>query len=175
VPLSDLLVLLVIATATGASAVLLRRQGVRGRGYFAAVWVSFYGFVLAAMMLAHSAEILYRVLAGRPVGSTTGAAYDFHIYSLLLLGALLTWAGAECLRAAPRLGGGSTQARRTAVRATVAALAIVAPLIPIQMVFGIALSVLSILTLLVLARSSPTSESIPRPAQARSRAPIARA
>ncbi|MDQ3518783.1 MAG: hypothetical protein M3466_10295 [Gemmatimonadota bacterium] len=53
--LSDLLVLLLIIAGTSASAVLLWRRSIRGRGLFAGVWLSFYGIVLTAMMLAHSA------------------------------------------------------------------------------------------------------------------------
>lgn len=167
---SDLLVLLVIISGTSSS-VLLWRKSIRGRSLFAAVWLSFYGLVLTAMMLAHSVEVVYRVVAARAAGSDSGSIYNFRLYSLLLLGALLIGAGVECLRAAPSLSRGSVEARRTAIRASVVVLAIVAPLIPIQREFGILLTVLSILSLLVLTRSSPTLEPVPPGVQANSRAP----
>ncbi len=123
--LSDLLVLLLIIAGTSASAVLLWRRSIRGRGLFAGVWLSFYGIVLTAMMLAHSAEILYRSMAGRAVVSDTAPTYNFRVYSLHLLGALLIAAGVVCLRAAPGLSRGSVESRRTAVRASIVVLAIV--------------------------------------------------
>jgi len=155
-PLSDLIVLLVIIGGTITSAVLLWRQSIRGRSLFAAVWLSFYGLVLTAMMLAHSVEVVYRALASRATVNNSPPIYDFRLYSLLLLGALLIWAGVECLRAAPILSRGSAEARRAAVRASVVVLAIVVPLIPIQRLFAVLLTVLSILSLLVLTRVSPT-------------------
>ncbi|MFN2399517.1 MAG: hypothetical protein ABR543_12895 [Gemmatimonadaceae bacterium] len=173
--LSDLLVLLVILAGTITSAVLLWRQSIRGRSLFAAVWLSFYGLVLTTMMLAHSAEILYRVVAGRFPVSDAASTYNFRLYSLLLLGALLMFAGVECLRAAPRLSRGSVEARWKAVRASIATLAIVAPLIPLQRVFAILLTVLSILSLLVLAWASPTSEPVRPELQANTHAPNNRA
>lgn len=170
---TDLLVLLVIITGTSTSAVLLWRESIRGRSLFAAVWLSFYGLVLTAMMLAHSAEILYRAVVAPAAGSNPASTYNFRLYSLLLLGALLIWAGVECLRAAGSLSRGSVEARRTAIRASMVVLAIVAPLIPIQRVFGILLTVLSILSLLVLTRGSPTPEPIPPAVQANAHAPRA--
>ena len=160
-PFTDLLVLLLIFAGTSASAVLLWRRGIRGRQFFAAVWLSFYGLVLTLMMLAHSAEIVYRIVASRAAAANPGSMYNFRVYSLLLLGALLVWAGVECIRAAPGLGRGTAEARRTALRASIMVLAIVAPLIPFQRVFGILLSMLSILSLLVLTWGSPRSEPIP--------------
>lgn len=156
-PLTDVLVLLLVFAGTAASAAMLRRQSFRGRSLFVGVWLSFYGLVLTAMMLAHSVEILYRTVASGVQGGAATRAYDFRLYSLLLLGALLIWAGVECLRAAPGLSRGSRSARRTALRATLAVLAIVVPLIPLQLVFGTLLTALSILSLAVLTWAARTT------------------
>jgi len=158
-PFTDLVVLLVIITLTITSAILLWRRGIRGRSLFAAAWLSFYGLVLTGAMLAHSAEVVTRAVA-RAASSDFESIYDFRLYSLLLLAALLIWAGVQCLRAAPGLSRGSAEARRSAVRASVVVLAIVAPLIPIQAVFGTLLTVLSILSLLVLTWVSPTPKPV---------------
>jgi hypothetical protein len=154
-PLTDLFVLLAIIIGTSISTILLWRQNIRGRSLFAAAWLSFYGLVLTGAMLAHSAEVVTRAVA-RAAVSNFASVYNFRLYSLLLLAALLIWAGVQCLRAAPQLSRGSAKARRAAVRASVVVLAIVAPLIPIQTVFGTLLTVLSILTLIVLTWALPT-------------------
>jgi hypothetical protein len=158
-PFTDLVVLLVIITLTITSAILLWRQGIRGRSLFAAAWLSFYGLVLTGAMLAHSGEVIARAVA-RTSGSDFASIYNFRLYSLLLLPALLIWAGVRCLRAAPGLGRGSVEARRAAVRASVVVLAIVAPLIPIQTVFGSLFTALSILSLIVLTWVSPTPKPV---------------
>lgn len=150
--LTDLLVLLVVFAGTIISAMLLRRRRIRGRGLLVSVWFSFYGLVLTAMMVAHSAEILYRTYGASRGGSAP--PYDFRLYSLLLLAALLVLAGAACLGVAPALGRGGDEARRTALRASAGTLVLVVPLIPIQKVFGTLLTCLSLLSLLVLARGT---------------------
>lgn len=157
-PLTDLLVLLVAIAGTIASAVLLRRGGQRGRGLATGVWFSFYGLMLTAMMVAHSAEILYRSFSASRIGGSA-PAYDFRVYSLHLLAALLVWAGVVCLRAAPALARGGEEARRTALRASAGTLALVAPLIPLQPLFGSLLTALSLLSFLMLARYARTRET----------------
>jgi len=166
-PLTDLFVLLVIITLTITSTILLWRQGIRGRSLFAAAWLCFYGLVLTGAMLAHSGEVISRAVA-RASGSDFASIYNFRLYSLLLLPALLICAGVLCLRAAPSLGRGSVEARRTAVRASAVVLAIVAPLIPIQTLFGTLFTVLSILSLIVLTWVSPT----PKPVSAEVHVPL---
>lgn len=159
---TDLTVLVLIFAGTILAALLLRRR-IRGRLLFDAVWLSFYGLVLILMMSAHSAEIVYRIVAARAAaGHPAGSMYDFRVYSLLLLGALLIWAGVACLRAARSLSRGSAGARRTALRVIMVVVAIVAPLIPIQRVFGILLTVLGLLAILVLKSGSPTSRPAPQ-------------
>jgi len=155
VALTDILVLLAVILGTAGASILLRRQSIRGSRLFAAVWLSFYGLMLVASMLAHNIEILYRATAGRAASSNNAPVYNFRLYSLLLLGALLIWAGVVCLRAAPRVGRGTPDARRTAIATSVVVALIVAPLIPLQMLFGIAFTVLSLVTLLILALAAP--------------------
>ena len=154
--LTDIVVLLVIGIGTTTSTILLWRRNIRGRSLFAAAWLSFYGLALTASMLAHSVEIIYRAATRLDAGGGFASIYNFRLYSLLLLAALLIWAGIQCLRAAPLLGRGSAEARRAALRASGVALAIVAPLIPIQAVFGTLLTVLSVLSLLMLTWASTT-------------------
>jgi hypothetical protein len=127
-----------------------------------AVWLSFYGMALVAMMTAHNVEILYRTISTRVGVTDTDSSYTFRVYSLLLLGMLLTGAGVVCLRAIPGVIRGSTKAREASARASVFVLAIVAPLIPIQMVFGILFTGLSVLSVMVLVRRSRTTESLAR-------------
>ena len=163
-PLTDLVVLLLIISATIISTILLWRQNIRGRSLFAAAWLCFYGLVLTGAMLAHTAEVATRAVA-RAASSDFASIYNFRLYSLLLLPALLIWAGVSCLRAAPSLGRGSVEARRAALRASVLALAIVAPLIPFQTLFGTLFTVLSILSLIVLTWVAPTPKPIPSEVQ----------
>jgi hypothetical protein len=150
-PFSDLAVLATVFTGTAVAAVFLWRRGARGLRLFAATWTAFYGLVLTAMMAAHSIEILYHTIAG---GTTFGGepwVYNFRVYSLQLLGAVLFWQGAKCLRAVAGLRRGLAAARRDVLRSTLIVLALVVPLIPIHAFFGVLLTVVSGLNLLVLA------------------------
>jgi hypothetical protein len=148
-PLADIAVLLSIGISTPALAVLLRRRGLRGRRLFSAWWVGFYGIVLVVTMAAHCIDVLSRLYVGR---GYDGAAftYNFRVYGLMLLGALLIACGARLLRSALEVGQPDA-ARGTAARTTLLVLAVVAPLIPIHSFFAIPLTVLGALTLLVLA------------------------
>ena len=160
---TDLTVLALIFAGTILATALLWRRRIRGRLLFDSIWLSFYGLVLILMMGAHSAEIVYRIVAARAAAANSaGSWYDFRVYSLLLLGALLIWAGVESLRAAQSLSRGSAQARRAALRVAVVVVAIVAPLIPFQKVFGILLTVLSLLAILVLKSGSSASRTAPQ-------------
>jgi hypothetical protein len=162
VALTDILVLSVVFVGTAGAAALLWRQSIRGRALFAGVWLSFYGLVLAASMCAHSAEILYRVTAGRARSPDNAPVYNFRLYSLLLLGALLIWAGVVCLRAAPDVSRGSAEARGTAIQTSLVVALIVAPLIPFQRIFGILFTVLSLASVLIVVLASPTPRSLSR-------------
>ena len=161
-PATDLAVLIVIGVCTVLAALALRRRGARGPELRTAVWLCFYGTTLIAMMTAHSAEILYRLVSARAAAPGAGL-YDFRAYSLHLLSALLIGAGVICLRAVPGVTRARAEARRSARRASLFALAVVAPLIPIQPVFGVLLSVLSLLSILLLAGRRRAPDRLDRP------------
>jgi hypothetical protein len=148
-PLADIAVLVSIGISAPALAVLLRRRGLRRRRLFSAGWVGFYGVVLVVMMTAHCIDILSRLYVGK---GYDGAAftYNFRVYGLMLLGALLIACGVRLLRSALEVGHADA-ARGTAARTTLLVLAVVAPLIPIHSFFAIPLTALGALTLLVLA------------------------
>lgn len=162
-PLTDLAVLLTLGIATPVVVLLLRRRGLRGRRLFTAGWLGFYALVLVVSMAAHSVDIVWRLFVGRGYdGAAT--AYDFRVYSLVLLGAVLIGFGVRLLMATRELGRGLASARSGAAWTTLLALAVVAPLIPIQPVFAIPLTVLSALTLLVLAwAGAPPERAEPEP------------
>jgi hypothetical protein len=73
------------------------------------------------------------------------------LYSLLLLGGILTACGVRLLRAAGALADGDARGRASAAVAATCALVLVLPLIPIQSFFAVPLSVLGTLVPLVLA------------------------
>ena len=128
--------------ATGLFAGAMWQRGARGRLLLASTWIFFYGLFLTVMLFMHSLVILGLRLFERPAG--TPFVYDFHLYALLLVGAVFFSQGLRCLRAAARLssdGGG----RREALRATYVVLALAVPMIPIQF-FGAVLTVGSLVS-----------------------------
>jgi hypothetical protein len=167
VPVTDLIVLIVVGITTSTSAIVLWRRGIGGREMGTAIWLSFYGMVLIAMMTAHNLEILYRTISTSVGVADSASSYTFRVYSMLLFGALLTGAGVVCLRSIPGVIRGSKKARDTSARASVFVLAIVVPVIPIQMLFGILLTGLSVLSVMVLMRRSRTSEAAARSGEAK--------
>jgi len=74
--------------------------------------------------------------------------YDFRLYSLLLLGAVLFVQGVRLLRAATAIAAGTPAARGEAVRTSLIVLGLAAGLIPIQF-FGAVLTAGSLVTLAV--------------------------
>jgi hypothetical protein len=149
-PNSDLVVLTGLALGVPISALILRRRGARGRSLFSATWLAFFGLTLFLMMATHSVEVVYNTLRGEKALDGSVWTYNFRVYSLLLLAAVLIVQGIRCLRAAPRLGSSETRARQEALRATLIVLAVTAPLIPVHAFFGVLLSALGVLTLAVL-------------------------
>lgn len=95
----------------------------------------------------HNFVILGLRVFGRP--ADTDLAYDFHLYSLILLGSVLFLQGIRSIRAAFLVRAKSKTGSREALRATCIVLAVAVPLIPIQF-FGIILTVLSFLNLAVI-------------------------
>jgi cytosine/creatinine deaminase len=111
VPSSDVIVLLAIVLATTGWVVRLWRGGVRGRRFAISGWLGFLGILIVVALAAHCIDILSRLYAG--TGQDGAAfAYNFRVYSLLLLGVLLIGAGINLLRAALGLSRGMPSARQ---------------------------------------------------------------
>ena len=162
-PLSDVIVLLAIVLATTVWVVRLWRRGVRGRRFAISAWLGFLGFVLIVALTAHCVDILSRLVAGTGHEGAT-FTYNFRVYSLLLLGALLIGAGIYLLRAAWGFSRGISNARRSALRTLGFVVAIVLPLVPFQAFFAVPLGVLSVVTLPFVAwfRDASTSRGTDR-------------
>ena len=170
---------------TGLFARAMWRRGARGRRLLASTWVFFFGLFLTVMLSMHSLVILGLRLFERPAGAPF--VYDFHLYALLLVGAVFISQGLRCLRSAARLSAADSEGRREALRASYIVLGLAAPLIPIQF-FGLVLTAGSLVSvaavLLVLPsgaaslcidRSAPASappRSIPQSTLSRSAMPI---
>jgi hypothetical protein len=148
---SDIFVLVGVLLGTGLLFSWHRSVHARGRALVAATWLGFFGLFLVLSMLAHTVEIAWHLLRGDVQISGEPWTYDFRTYGLLLLGAVLMGIGAGVLGAGADLSRGRGNGRRTATVLTIAALAVVLPLIPIQAFFGVLVSGLAGITLLVLA------------------------
>lgn len=163
-PKTDLFVLLTLLLGTPALVFRHRRGGARGRRLFAAGWTSFYGLALTAMMATHCVDVLANVMRG--AGTRMDGlpwAYDFRLYSLLLLGVLLTVIGVRVLRTTPGLARGDAGARRDTAVHTLLVLGIALPLIPIHAFFAYIVTTLSALTLLVLGLVAQRRSTISPP------------
>ena len=147
----DFVVLVTIAMATLVVSLRFRQRGARGRAWLQGAWVAFHGFTLTAMMAAHSIEVAYHLMRGDTRISGEPWAYDFHFYGLQLLGGILIWVGIRCLLASRSIAVGRPDGRRTGRQTVLVTLILAAPLIPIHGFFGVLLTVLSLLTLAVLA------------------------
>ena len=132
---------------TAIFALWLRKRGVSGKRLVATTWIFFYGTFITVMLFMHNFVILGLRVFGRSAG--TDFAYDFHLYSLILLGSVLFLQGIRSIRAALLLRRGSETGSPEALQATWIVLAVAVPLIPIQF-FGIVLTVMSLLNLAVI-------------------------
>ena len=129
--------------ATAAFAGLLWKSGASLRRVIGTTYLFFYGTFITVMLFMHNAVIVGLRVFDRPNGA---AGYDFHVFSLVFLGAFLIFQGVRALRAAFMLKNGDAHGAREARRATYFVLAVAVPLIPIQF-FGIVLTVFSLLNL----------------------------
>lgn len=129
---------------TGIFGIAMWRRGVRGRRLAVGVWVFFFGLFLTVMLAMHDLVILGLRIFERPAGQPF--VYDFHLYSLLLLGVVLIFQGWKILRASRPLADGHPDARRETLRATFIVLGLAAALIPIQF-FGFVLTAGSLVTI----------------------------
>ena len=128
------------------------RRGQRGWRLAALTFISFYGVGLVATMSAHCADIIHNlVLRNRSVVDGSPFTYNWRTYSLLLFGILLIDRGIRILVAARRFATGNPTARSHILRSSAVVLAITLPIIPIQAVFGVLMSVWSSLALIVTA------------------------
>lgn len=150
-PSSDSIVLTGVAVGTPVAAMLLRRSGARGRLWFSATWLAFFGLALTLMMSAHTVEVVYNAWHGGLTVDGATWTYNFRTYSLLLLAAVLLAPAVRALRAVPRLARGERDARRRALSAAGIVLAVSVPLIPVHAFFGVMWTSISAVTLLVLA------------------------
>jgi hypothetical protein len=157
-PWLDFAVLITIGLTTAVWVRWLWRRDIRGRALAASAWLGFVGLALVVMLLAHCLDVLSRLYIGT---AYTGGAfvYNFHVYSLLLLGALLIWSGVQLLRDAVGLSRQDPPARAGALRTLGLVLAIVLPLMPFQAFFAILLSVLSGIAALLVAWLGPRQPS----------------
>ena len=134
-------------TATVIFALLLRKRGIRGKRLLAITWIFFYGTFVTVMLFMHNFVILgLRIFGG---AANTNFSYDFHLYSLILLGSVLFLQGVRSLRADLLLRDEDENGRHEALRATWIVLAVAVPLIPLQF-FGTVLTIFSLLNLAAL-------------------------
>lgn len=161
-PSSDQLVLAGVAIGAPLAAVLLRRRGARGRAWFSATWLAFFGIALLLMMSAHTVEVIYNTIRGGKTIEGTPWAYNFRTYSLLLLAGVLLSQAIRALRAALLLARGDSAGRKRALSAAAIVLAVSAPLIPVHAFFGMIWTVLSALTLVILALAPHSGSAPPR-------------
>jgi hypothetical protein len=161
-PSSDQLVLAGVAIGTPLAAFLLRRRGARGRLWFSASWLAFFGIALLLMMSAHTVEVIYNTIHGGKTIEGSAWGYNFRTYSLLLLAGVLLSQAVRALRAAALLARGDGAARKRALSAAAIVLAVSAPLIPVHAFFGMIWTVLGALTLAVLALAPHNGSAPPR-------------
>ncbi len=128
--------------ATAIFAFLLWKQCVSKLRIIAITYIFFYGTFMTVMLLMHNLVILGLHLFER----NDNYSYNFHLYSLILLGTVLFLQGIRSIRAAFQIKTGDENGIRNAKRATWIVLTVSVPLIPIQF-FGIVLTVFSLLNL----------------------------
>jgi hypothetical protein len=139
-----LFILKIAVTATFA--LFLWKQGIRRHQLLAVTYIFFYGVFLTVMLFMHNIVILGLRIFERTTGNFS---YDFHLYSLILLGSILFSQGVRLLHSAFRLKAQDKNGIYKAKHATWIVLAVTIPLIPIQF-FGVVLTILSVVNLAVI-------------------------
>jgi hypothetical protein len=150
-PYTDPIVLGLLLVSILGSLAYQWRRALRGGRLAVVVLAMFYGLAMIGALGMHCLDVLYG-WSHRLTSFSTGKpfAWDWHTYSLLLFGALLVSRGASCVGRAVRMGEGDGRARREYLRLVGVNLLIVAPLIPIQPLFGMAGTGLSLIALTVV-------------------------
>lgn len=136
--------------ATVVTTLRLRRAPLPWIRLATAVFGYFAGALIGALGAAHSVAVIMTAI-GRE--RQNAFVYDFHFYSLLLLGVLLITTGAAGATAAAHLARGDRASWRASIAVWTAILAINVPLIPLQG-FAILFSSLAALQLLLVWRSN---------------------
>jgi hypothetical protein len=124
-------------------------RGVRGRR-IAGAWAYFFGTFITVALAFHVAENIWRIIPGTPVTDAVKPEYDFRFYALVLFGAVMIVQGVSIMKAARSLACGADPARGALVRHTLLVLALVVPLIPIQ-IFASLITVFGVVNLAALA------------------------
>jgi len=150
-PYTDPIVFGLLVLSLLGSLVFQWRRGLRGGRLAVVTFAMFYGLAVISALGMHCLDVLYGLTHGL-TSFVTGKpfAWDWHTYSLLLFGVLMVWLGVQCLRRALRIGHGDAAARIGFVRLACIVLLVMAPIIPIQPLFGVVASGLSVIALLVV-------------------------
>jgi hypothetical protein len=140
--------------ATAVFAALLWKNGTSIRRLIGTTYIFFYGTFITVMLFMHNTVILGLRVFDRPDSAPFN--YDFHVYSLVLLGSIFIFQGIRSLSAAFMLKAGDENGARQARRATWIVLAVALPLIPVQF-FGTVLTAFSLLNLAAIKLVSTRS------------------
>jgi len=88
--------------------------------------------IITAFIVAHLVAVCRNALAGRGLGGAEAFVYDFHFYSLILVGAVILVPALVGLRHSWRLALGNRASWNAVVRSNVVLLAVNLPLAPLQ-------------------------------------------
>jgi len=129
--------------------VRIARGGARGRR-IAGAWAYFLGAFITVALSFHVAENIWRIIPNTPVTDAVKPEYNFRFYALILFGVVIIIQGLGVMKAARAFVFGGETARRALRRHTLIVLALVVPLIPIQ-VFASMITILGVVNLAALA------------------------
>lgn len=150
-PYTDPIVLGLLLLSLLGSLVYQWRRGLRGGRLAVVTFAMFYGLAVISALGMHSLDVLYGLTRGLKSFVTGKAfAWDWHTYSLLLFGVLMVSLGVRCVRRALAMGRGDASARIEFLRLAGVMLLVVLPIVPIQPLFGVVGSGLSVIALLVV-------------------------
>ena len=161
-PYTDPVVLALLLVSLIGSVAYQWRHGLRGGRLAVVSFAMFYGLSVIAALGMHCLDVLYGLTHHLTSFVTQKPfAWNWATYSLLLFGVLMVWLGAQCVRHALSMGRGDANARTGFVRLVGVMLLIVLPLIPIQAVFAVVGTALSVIALLLVGLGGRTSATVP--------------